>query len=349
MKNIHVVENFDQLANLLLEYKNANYAFVSYISGEYGMMINMYKTAVHDFYQKMKQQNIKTVAFVLKNSKCFAHDVCDEIIEFQDVNFDNVEHSTDLPKCYQNMHIVMDNNSYCGNDGWALQYIRGTSSQTYESIIDTMNFTNLFFTLHVDGSYYINRINVKQENESICLYKIQSNNFYIDSIKSCINHCRSTTMINNKNNNINKSKNIAIWIRNTNKWCTRNMKPSTYNTIFRYCIEKHIKCHIFLDLIPVEIPDNQYLIDCTNRLKNRPNWDEFINILTNCDFYIGSDSGSSELVLLSLNINCLFDANIRNMSNLNNVMIEKRRNGLICKTINFESELYNILDTYYNL
>jgi hypothetical protein len=97
----------------------------------------------------------------------------------------------------------------------------------------------------------------------------------------------------------------------------------------------------------VQLPDSQYIINATTRFKNRPDWDNITYILQECDFFIGTDSGSSEFVLLSIDINCLFEKQLRQKKNIQNMINMKKQNGSICEVIDFNVSLYNILDEYY--
>ena len=69
---IHKISNLNDLRDLLFLFKEQNYAFISYISGEYGIMMWIYRNAVTKFYEEMKGKSKKTVAFVFKNTKYFA-------------------------------------------------------------------------------------------------------------------------------------------------------------------------------------------------------------------------------------------------------------------------------------
>jgi hypothetical protein len=210
--------------------------------------------------------------------------------------------------------------------------------------LNDIDFDNIFYTLHVDGSYYINKLNSKTSAESLCLYKCNKQDATLPSIEYCL---ESASIPNTIQKPQQQTRNIAIWIRNTNKWPERNMHHTTYNIVFRYCIEKQITCKVFLDLIPVQLPDSQYIINATTRFKNRPDWDNITYILQECDFFIGTDSGSSEFVLLSIDINCLFEKQLRQKKNIQNMINMKKQNGSICEVIDFNVSLYNILDEYY--
>lgn len=330
---IHQVSSLNELETVLKEFKNNNYGYISYIIGEYGMVINYYKTYVFNFYQELKKRNIKTVGFIFKNTQSFIYNCCDEIIEYQDIEFDNTNNNI---------------SSYYDNDGWALQYIRGIINYEYEEILNRIDFENIFYTLSLDGSYHYNKKNGFNPifyNNHINLYKIMNNecSIYIPLYYG-ITPYANNIITNDKV----KKRNIAIWIRNTNKHPFRNTYLETYNTVFNYCIINNINCYVFLDLLPVELPESIYIKNCTERFKNRPNWDNFLNILSNCDFYIGSDSGSSEFVLLNIKINCLFDNYDNNyLIHLKEIKEKNKDDGYFCKKINFPLEFASIMDDFY--
>jgi hypothetical protein len=286
----------------------------------------------------MRKQNIKTVALVFKNMKSFAYGCCDEIIEHQDVEFQN---NLDIITTFKN---VLPNDSYSGNDGSALQYIRGITCKQYEDILDKIDFQNIFYTLHLDGSRYINKIDSVVFSGAMHLYKIMNENCVVHDVTNPTpSFCLPIPQYDSKR----KTRKIGIWIRNTNKHEFRNMLPDTYNTVFNYCMQNQIICNVFMDLVPIELPKSDFIINCTNRFKNRPNWDVFLQILNDCDFYIGTDSGSSEFVLLNAKLNCLFDRNIRSQKQLNEIVSANHQQGLICKKICFPTEFATIMNEYY--
>lgn len=348
---IHKIHSFEELEKCLENFKNNNYGFISYLTGEYGIIINYYKTFVYNFYLKLKERNIKTVGFVFKNTSSFLYNCCDEIIEYQDIDFNN--NDDNINSCINNNSIEyneykIQTTSYNGNDGWAIQYIRGIKNDRYEELINRLNFENVFYTLHADGSFNYNKQNGYNRihyNNHINLYKIMNNecNVYIP-VRYTSNPYANTIITNNKS----IKKCIAIWIRNTNKHPFRNTKPETYNTVFNYCMNNNIICYVFLDLQPIELPKSIFIKNCTDRFKNRPNWDNFLNVLSTCDFYIGSDSGSSEFVLLNIKMNCLFDNyNEFHLPHTVEISNKNKEEGYICENIDFSSQFANIMDNFY--
>lgn len=327
---IHKVNSLDNLESLLTHYKNNNYGYISYITGEYGITIKTYKTYVYNFYQELKKNNIKTVGFVFKNTTSFLYNCCDEIIEYQDIEFDNINNNM---------------SSYEGNNGYAKQYIIGIKNFKYEELLEKINFQHIFYTLFVDGSYHNNiKSNQITYNNNIILYKIMNNDcsIYITSDYNIITHSEPFIINSNKSNN----RCIAIWIRNTNKWNFRNTRIETYQSVFNYCINNNITCYVFMDLLPIELPNSKYIINSTNRFKNRPNWDNFLNILSKCDFYIGSDSGSSEMVFLNIKINILVDS-LNEVSIIKEIQNKNKEEGYYCDFINFTNQFATIMNNYY--
>ena len=60
----------DLLLQLKAEY--GEYAFISYIDGEYGIRVWVYKSlVVYDFYNSMKARNIPCIGIAFKNNCCF--------------------------------------------------------------------------------------------------------------------------------------------------------------------------------------------------------------------------------------------------------------------------------------
>ena len=157
MHIIHKVYNLDELRLIIKQFKDNNYAYISYIIGEYGIVNSIYKIITYNFYLKMKEMGIKTVAFVLKGMKQFAYNCCDEIIEYQDIEInDNT-----------NEIGIFSNNGYYGNDGTAKEYIFGMRSKNYEFILKSMSFSNLFYTLHCDGTHLYNNFSTYDETYTI--------------------------------------------------------------------------------------------------------------------------------------------------------------------------------------
>ena len=273
----NVIENINKL---LLELRNDyhDYGFISYIDGEYGLRVGIYNSLCYNFYINCKENKKTVIGICFKGNTSFLNKLCDHIIEIQDITFDT------MPNIYQ------------GSDGWNTEYVLGLFCNEYEVMLDKMQFQNEFYTLHSDGSRLINKKNNLVDNTNSFIYaKIDEKDFTIYG--DPINWLRINLHISNKEYNKILGGSIAIWIRNTNKWPFRNTPKDIYEHIFNYCIINKKTCYVFMDLIPVEIPKSEYIIDSTVRIKGRPDFDHFLSICDICDYFVGSNSGSSEFVL----------------------------------------------------
>jgi len=321
-----VSNNNNEIRELLIKLRHeyGDYAFISYIDGEYGIRIWVYNSLVYKFYNIMKSQNKICIGIVFRNTKSFLNNLCDHIIEIDDIEFlsTNLEEYQDgSPSSLNHINNIVTTNSYYGNDGWDLAYIRGLHSNLYESILLEMNFLNIFYTLHVDGSRYINLHGCNNGY----IYKINNEDIIFNNINN--NTCIDNIHICEKENKRQISNKIVIWIRNTNKWPQKNTNIEFYNKLFDYCILNNKICYVFQDLIPIIIPNHCNIIDSTRRYKNRPDFDYFINICSESDIFIGADSGPLHL-LINQNINILklcntdivFCKNMVQLSNHNNLI-----------------------------
>lgn len=334
----NVSNNENEIKEILLKLREeyGDYAFISYVDGEYGIRVWVYNSMVYNFYNLMKSQNKICIALVFKNTKSFLNNLCDHIIEIDDIEFALTSHnkSEDTSQTSLN-HInnVVPINSYYGNDGWDLTYIRGIHSKLYEDNLLEMNFSNIFYTLHVDGSRYINLHGCNNGY----LYKVNNQNIIFNNINNdtCINSINN--IFNSNNYNKNKTNKIAIWIRNTNKWPQKNIPKDYYDSLFNYCSLNNKICYVFQDLIPVNIPVCDNIIEINNRYKNRPDFDNFVKICSECDIYIGADSGPIYL-LLHNNINILKICHSKVVYGTN----------IIKCNVNNYSSLQNILTTFFN-
>ena len=333
--NISNDEN--KIKKLLLQLKDVygDYAFISYIDGEYGIRVWVYNSIVYNFYNLMKSQNKTCIGLAFKGTKCFLNNLCDHIIEIDEIEFAstlNNKIEDNSSSSLNHINNVVPSNSYYGNDGWDLTYIRGIHSALYEDILLEMNFSNIFYTLHVDGSRYINLHGCNNGY----LYKVNNQNVVFHNInnKICINLINN---LFNEKTDIKTIKNIiVIWVRNTNKWPNKNIQIDYCNALFDYCISNNKKCYVFQDIIPIDLPVHDNIIECNERFKNRPNYDNFVKICSECDIYIGADSGPIYL-LMHQQINCLKICN-GNLEYTNNSVISN---------INNESLLLNVLYNFY--
>ena len=295
-----ISNNIYDIKDLLIKLQDTygEYAFISYIDGEYGIRVWVYNSICYNFYNKCKEQETTVIGICFLNTKSFLNNCCDHIIEIQDIAFNTTrEEIIDNSQCSQSLlkNGLVTSNCYEGNDGWNPQYYIGSDYIEYENMLDMMEFKNIFYTLHCPGASYINKINTCSSDGNIIIAKINNKNITINNIA---NYIRNTFNIVTIDTNGNKKiyNAICIWIRNTTKWPHRNMSPDAYNSIFNYCISNKIKCYVFQDLIPIDLPINDYIIDSTDRYRNRPNFDKYLDICNKCDYYIGCDSGSTEFI-----------------------------------------------------
>lgn len=283
----------------------------------------VYNSLVYNFYKQCKKEGKTVIGLCFLNTKSFLNNLCDHIIEINDIEFINTNASEEDNTLYSNNHInnVVPQSSYYGNDGWDLSYIRGQHCIEYEKILLEINFSNIFYTLHVDGSRYINLHGCNNGY----IYKINNEHTIFNNINN--NTCFDNMYICEKENKHQNSRKIVICIRNTNKWLERNMPSYIYNSVFSYCIQNKILCYVFQDLIPIILPENEYIIDSTDRYKNRPNFDKYLDICNKCDYYIGANSGMTEFMIAYSSTNIKYTCSIshhllnKNVSllNLNNL------------------------------
>ena len=331
-----ISNNETEIKELLLQLRDTydDYAFISYIDGEYGIRVWVYNSIVYNFYNLMKSQNKICIGLVFKGTKCFLNNLCDHIIEIDDIEFasttnNKIEDNSSTSLNHGNN--IVPSNSYYGNDGWDLTYIRGIHSALYEKILLEMNFSNIFYTLHVDGSRYINLHGCNNGY----LYKVNKQNVVFHNINNftCINAINNIFTENRAEHVTNK---IVIWIRNTNKWPHKNIPNDYYNALFKYCILNNKICYVFQDIVPIELPIHDNIIECNERFKNRPNYDTFVKICSECDIYIGADSGPTYL---------LMHQSIKILKICNGPVVYT--NNTVISNINNESLLLNILSNFY--
>tara|TARA_B110000208_G_scaffold192020_1_gene261850 strand:- start:7780 stop:8784 length:1005 start_codon:yes stop_codon:yes gene_type:complete len=323
----------NDIKNLLISLKDKydDYAFISYIDGEYGIRVWVYNSLCYDFYKKCRQNNKTVVGICFKGTKSFLTPVCDHIIEIQDIAFNITTEEIADNSQYSSNHSndgFVANNLYQGNDGWRLEYIRGLHCDEYEKMLEEIKFENIFYTLHCDGSRYINKKGWTNTDGCIKPYKINNTDFSLASIQ---NWMENNLFIEEKEYNSYTNNAISIWVRNTNKWPQRNMQPVIYNAVFDYCINNKKKCYVFQDLIPIKLPNNEYIIDSTIRFKQRPDFDNFIDICNKCDYFIGADSGPIHLL------------NVLKTSNRNICLCNHR----LLKNIIISNNPIDIIKNYY--
>ena len=314
--------NINDIKKILTNIKSnyPNISFISYVDGEFGLRMMIYSTIVNLFVKKQKENNQIIVGLCFKGLTFYIKDYCDFIIEINDSTFSFIQ-SSDKMNIDNSAHSLNHYNGtvssykYNGNDGWNLFYIRGIHNDEYEKMLDSFNFSDIFYTTHCDGSRYINKNGIVI-NGNISCGKIKNQHFYF-YFPDCLQTYHQK---------INKYKtphndNICVWIRNTNKHPSRNMSYSIYNSLFNYCIQNKKRLYIFLDLIKVEVPQNEYLIICDVKMEYSLNLDNFLEVCKNCSVFICTNSGITDIVSYYLDINVLLNSgpDFSNFSKLNGV------------------------------
>ena len=287
------------LSDLQITYPN--YAFISYIDGEFGIRVWMYNSYVYSFISKVKKTNVDVIGICFIGQKCFIEHLCDHVIEIQDTCFDDtianiIDHSQNSEN-HKNIYYV-PNTKYVGNDGWDLSYIRGLHNPLYEQMINEFNFSNIFYTLHCDGSRFINTQNAEMAGSPFIMFKYNNLNITLntDTATRTSLYSLPVKIIKQKNDN------IVLWIRNTTKHPGRNMEAEVYLNIFKFCIEKQKYVYVFQDLNKINIQNSEYIIDCDYRKNNIPLFDKFKEICNKSSLYIGTDSGPLYVAQTSCNI-----------------------------------------------
>jgi|UniRef100_A0A6C0IKR6 hypothetical protein len=310
MKIIPCSNNLQDIKNVIssLITENENCAFFSYIDGEYGIRLHLYYSLGKMFYNEMKTMDIPVVALVFKGQTWSVSECSDIVIEVQSSY--GFSHNTELTEKEYN-----DNKSnpswvptgvYTGSDGWRQEYFKGFHDAQYEKMIDDFNFSNLFYTTHCCGSKYTNPHMETPVNGTGCLYKINNQNVILNNI---VNNYVEKYFTINTLKQTNNSKDYLLWIRNTNKWPTRNTPQSIIDNICKFCIATKRKCYVIQDLQETIVPDNEYIInylrsDNSNGLymKGSIHIDNIIELSKKCGVYIGADSGASEIMATNINI-----------------------------------------------
>ena len=265
-----ISNKIEDIKNLLSKLKEeyADYAFISYIDGEYGLRLHMYNSIVINFIKEIRKNNLQIIGICFLGEKIFLENICDHIIEIQDVKFFHTQNEVNP---LSNTHKTSNHNSffvpshfYNGSDGWNLSYIRGLHDDKYETMLSDINFKNIFYTLHCDGARYINKVNHCYNGELI-VGKINNNN--VSALMDLNNIINLLNCPKNLSFNLKENNSIIIWIRNTNKWPIRNIPSIYYNTLFTLCIKNKIKCYVIQDFIKIPLPNSEFIIDKKTSLK----------------------------------------------------------------------------------
>jgi hypothetical protein len=311
-----IPEIYETLNSLKTQYTNIGY--ISYIEGEYGLRAVIYNSMVREFVNKQKELKNIIVGLCFKSNTYFLKDICDIIIELN---------STKLSKDY-----------YSGNDGTNLFYNRGTYSEPYETMITCLELTNIFNTTRSDGLRLFDNMNnftdIRESNNKI--FGLIDNKPFMCSGSYHYMVDMTVEIYNKKKLELkNKNDNIMIFIRNTSKHTHRNINKDIYEGLFQYCIDNKKHLYVCLDLIPVTLPENEFIHNCNIREDGVLLIDTIIDICNKCYIYIGADSGITEICNLYTSTNILCTQKSFLLKKINN-------NPEICNSNDLISTLNNV-------
>lgn len=315
---IKVSNKLEDIYNILIQLQSSykNIAFISYINGEYGCRVWLYNSIVRYFVEEQKKINNIIIGICFKGLKFYIEDLCDIIIEIQNVDFENV-----VP--------------YSGQNGEHAYYSIGTRNIEYETMINNLSFSNIFYTTHHNGAIIANNVN----SAYVYLNDIGSSDMVFGKLNNTNFICHSSNQYNyfKKNKIISNKKNdtITIAIRNTNKHSFKNMTSNIYENIFKYCIENKKKLNVFMDLNPVNIPESEYIKIYSYREQNQPMFDIFVKSCKESYIYIGCDSGTSEIASAYTNANIII---------CNSPGTKYLREHIYCKN---ENEIIDAINKFY--
>jgi hypothetical protein len=285
-----------------------NYAYISYVDGEFGLRVWIYNSYVKSFTDKVKKLNIPIVGVCFIGQTCFMEHLCDHVIEIQNTQFTSIAPNQNIDNSHTSVNHRTNNfvpkNEYTGTDGWDLTYIRGVHYEEYEEMLEKLQFDNIFYTLHCDGARLINKYNHQFRNAgNFIMYKCAGSLVHESAADNdMLMMYKQNTIPALPSQPVKLNNKIAIWIRNTNKWPDRNMPPTVYLYLFDYCIKHKITLYVFQDLTPVKLPSSEYIVECNDRINNIPDFDKFKKICDDCCVYIGVSSGPLYIVNTLCNI-----------------------------------------------
>jgi hypothetical protein len=325
MQIIKIDNNPESFLELIKTLKNEhpNLAFISHIGGEIGFRVILYNSLVYQFASKQRELNNFIVGLCFIGNTFYLKHYCDIIIEVQDIAFtykkeellDEIKESEYFPLRFPS------NKPYIGSNANHLFYKVGYINWQYEEILLELQLANIFYTYYHTSSSSITghpyRIQVSYNMVDLYIGKINNLLFQIMSRNDFFNKYHavknidenvlfiSETSFKNFIKNTDKNDNIVVWVRNTSHAPLRNLPESCYTALFEYCIQNKKHLYIFLDLIKVDVPENEYLHVCDFRINNQPLFDEFVKICNKAYLYIGCDSGSSYIASYYTKANCL--------------------------------------------
>ena len=308
-----------------LKNEHPNLAFISHLDGEIGYRVILYNSLVYQFSNVQRQHNNFIVGLCFIGNTFFLKHYCDVIIEVQDIAFtykqeelfDEIDESNYIPMRFPSKK------PYIGSNANHPFYRVGYMNHRYEFILIELQLSNIFYTyyctshFHISGfltrlqsSYYLVDLYIGQINN--CFFQLTTRNEFYKNFHEITQNIDENQLFCHvysfknfiKNTDIND--NIVVWVRNTSHAPLRNLPESCYTALFEYCIKNKKHLYVFMDLIKVAVPENEYLHVCDFRINNQPLLDEFVKICNKSYFYIGCDSGSSYIASYYTKANCLF-------------------------------------------
>ena len=325
MQIIKIDNNPESFLELMKTLKNEhpNLAFISHIGGEIGFRVILYNSLVYQFASKQRELNNFIVGLCFIGNTFYLKHYCDIIIEVQDIAFTYKEEEL-LDEIKESEYFPIrspSNKPYIGSNPNHPFYRVGYMNYQYEFILIELQLSNIFYTYYCTSHYHITGTIQHLQSSSylvdIHLGKINNFHFQIMTRNELFNKYRDIqnidenilfcyeTSFKNFIKNTNKNDNIVVWIRNTINAPKRNLPESCYTALFDYCIQNKKHLYVFLDLIKVPVPENEYLHVCDFRINNQPLFDEFVKICNKSYIYVGCDSGSSYIASYYTKANCL--------------------------------------------
>ena len=357
MQIIKIDNNPESFLELMKTLKNEhpNLAFISHIGGEIGFRVILYNSLVYQFASKQRELNNFIVGLCFIGNTFYLKHYCDIIIEVQDIAFTYKEEEL-LDEIKESEYFPIrspSNKPYIGSNPNHPFYRVGYMNYQYEFILIELQLSNIFYTYYCTSHYHITGTIQHLQSSSylvdIHLGKINNFHFQIMTRNELFNKYRDIqnidenilfcyeTSFKNFIKNTNKNDNIVVWIRNTINAPKRNLPESCYTALFDYCIQNKKHLYVFLDLIKVPVPENEYLHVCDFRINNQPLFDEFVKICNKSYIYVGCDSGSSYIASYYTKANCLLYNNQWEYSLLTNPQ----------PIFNTKEELIAMLDSKY--
>ena len=305
-----VTNDIPMLHETLIHIKTllGNYAYISYVDGEFGLRAWIYNSYVKSFIEKVKKLNIPIVGVCFIGQKCFMEHLCDHVVEIQNTQFTSIAPNQNIDNSQTSVNhrtnTFVPKNEYTGSDGWDLTYTRGVHYDEYEEMLEKLQFDNIFYTLHCDGAQLINKYNYATRSPgNLMMYKCDGFLGYESAASNdMLMLYKKNTIHSLPTQHVKLNDKISVWIRNTNKWPDRNMPPTVYSYLFDYCIKHKKTLYVFQDLTPVKLPPSEYIVECNYRINNIPDFDKFKEICDDCCVYIGVASGPLYIVNTTCNI-----------------------------------------------